>query len=217
MKSVCDLSKSIGDKDGNLYSQKNINELCEKFKNSFSLITADGGFNERNDYNNKERLHHRLFFCEILTALFTQKPGGCFVVKFFDLFTQFSAELVYILSLFYNVSIYKPETSRPTNSEKYIVCTNFAESKELFEFKNRLKSLVNVIFGLDNTSVGIFQSFDGLDTFYSKLADINCKLHTSQVMYIEKNLKLAQRGGTLEGYGIKTGKNSREWMTKYYY
>jgi cap1 methyltransferase len=48
------------------------------------------------------------------------------VVKVFDILTETSIQLIYLLFSFYKeVYIYKPKTSRPTNSEKYIICKYF--------------------------------------------------------------------------------------------
>lgn len=51
-------------------------------------------------------------------------PGGHFVCKTFDLFTPFSVGLVYLLYLcFERISLFKPATSRPANSERCgLVC-----------------------------------------------------------------------------------------------
>ena len=44
----------------------------------------------------------------------------------FDILTDSSIHLIYLLSLCYKeLYIYKPKTSRPTNSEKYIICKGF--------------------------------------------------------------------------------------------
>ncbi len=45
--------------------------------------------------------------------------GGHFVCKTFDVFTRFSAGLLYILHRHFDrLSIFKPHTSRPANSER---------------------------------------------------------------------------------------------------
>ena len=45
--------------------------------------------------------------------------GGHFVCKLFDIFTPFSVGLVYLMyRVFRRVSIFKPVTSRPANSER---------------------------------------------------------------------------------------------------
>ena len=44
----------------------------------------------------------------------------------FDTFTHASIDILYILSSLYEkVYFYKPQTSRPGNSEKYIICKKF--------------------------------------------------------------------------------------------
>ena len=50
--------------------------------------------------------------------------GGNFVCKLFDLFTPFSVGLVYLMNMiFERVAIIKPVTSRPANSERYLIDT----------------------------------------------------------------------------------------------
>lgn len=49
--------------------------------------------------------------------------GGHFVCKFFDVLHEFTADLVWLLyQLFDTICITKPLTSRPANSERYLVC-----------------------------------------------------------------------------------------------
>ena len=55
-----------------------------------------------------------------LNPEFSYFAGGHFVCKLFDLFTPFSIGLVYLMYRIFNkVSIIKPVTSRPANSERY--------------------------------------------------------------------------------------------------
>ncbi len=45
--------------------------------------------------------------------------GGHFVTNLFDVFSDFSVDLIYLMSpVFKSVSIVKPVTSRPANSER---------------------------------------------------------------------------------------------------
>ena len=65
----------------------------------------------------------QLYLCQCLVALSIVRPGGHFVCKLFDVFTPFSAGLVYLMyRAFKLVCIHKPNTSRPANSERYIIC-----------------------------------------------------------------------------------------------
>lgn len=114
------------DGTGNLMNPDNLKHCFDKYKCSMDLITADGGFDFSSDFNNQELISSKLLFCQIAFAIAMQKKGGNFVVKFFDTFTRSSADMIYILSMLYNqVYFVKPNTSRYTNSEKYIVCKDF--------------------------------------------------------------------------------------------
>uniref|UniRef100_A0A673HUF0 Cap-specific mRNA (nucleoside-2'-O-)-methyltransferase 1 n=1 Tax=Sinocyclocheilus rhinocerous TaxID=307959 RepID=A0A673HUF0_9TELE len=87
------------------------------------FLMADGGFSVEGQENIQEILSKQLLLCQFLTAMSVVRPGGHFVCKTFDLFTPFSVGLIYLLYLcFERVSLFKPVTSRPANSERYVVC-----------------------------------------------------------------------------------------------
>lgn len=115
------------DLTGNIYSIKNILDYIIKVgKNTSTIVTADGGIDYSIDYNKQEQLSYRLILCEIVIALSIQVKNGIFVFKIFDLSTQFTVELLYILSKCYKeIIITKPNTSRMANSEKYVICKGF--------------------------------------------------------------------------------------------
>jgi 23S rRNA U2552 (ribose-2'-O)-methylase RlmE/FtsJ len=101
------------------------------------LVTADGGFVWTNE-NYQEQEAYRLILGEIVTALRTQKKGGAFVLKIFETFTNTTVKLLMLLTAFYDsVVVHKPFTSRPSNSERYVVCMGFrgaaAKDIELLE------------------------------------------------------------------------------------
>ena len=74
-----------------------------------------------------------------------QAKGGHFVIKFFETFTESSIKLIEILSQFYkNIFIYKPLTSRSSNSEKYVICESFTLSDEKV-IKKHVTKLVKLL------------------------------------------------------------------------
>jgi cap1 methyltransferase len=75
-------------------------------------------------------------FAQIAYAVCLQRPGGCFVLKIFDIFTKYTVDMLALLaSMYETVYVTKPNTSRIANSEKYVVCRNFLLSKnEVFPF-----------------------------------------------------------------------------------
>lgn len=114
------------DGTGNLYKLDNILAFATHFKNDVNLVTADGGFDFSTNFNKQEQSSLRIIFCEIVTALSIQKKGGSFVCKIYDSYTEVSISYLFLLNILYDkVYITKPVTSRPANSEKYIVCKGF--------------------------------------------------------------------------------------------
>ncbi|KAK6489450.1 cap-specific mRNA (nucleoside-2'-O-)-methyltransferase 1-like isoform X1 [Huso huso] len=87
------------------------------------FLMADGGFSVEGQENIQEILSKQLLLCQFLTGLSVIRTGGHFLCKTFDLFTPFSVGLIYLLHCcFERISLFKPVTSRPANSERYVVC-----------------------------------------------------------------------------------------------
>ena len=88
------------------------------------LVTADGAV--AMDHSSIESEHLPLLRAQILLGLQLLRPGGTLVVKCFEVLQRDTCELVGQLThAFRYVSIIKPNSSRPSNSERYIVCTGF--------------------------------------------------------------------------------------------
>uniref|UniRef100_A0A8D9DPA1 Cap-specific mRNA (nucleoside-2'-O-)-methyltransferase 1 n=1 Tax=Cacopsylla melanoneura TaxID=428564 RepID=A0A8D9DPA1_9HEMI len=114
--------------NGDVYDPENILSLHQFVLKSTKgqgvhFMMADGGFSVEGQENIQEILSKRLYLCQFLVSLFIVRTDGHFVCKVFDMFTQFSAGLLYLLYRSYRqVTIFKPNTSRPANSERYIIC-----------------------------------------------------------------------------------------------
>lgn len=114
-----------------LLSTENLRNLVYEITQSdegkkFDLITADGGFDEEERYDAKETLHFNLILNEIICILLTQKKNGMCVLKVFETFTATTIHLLWLLCSHYtDFEIIKPDTSRPTNAERYVVCSGF--------------------------------------------------------------------------------------------
>ncbi|KAI9308536.1 FtsJ-like methyltransferase-domain-containing protein [Cunninghamella echinulata] len=88
-------------------------------KRGVDLVVADGGFESL-------KKHQHLLLCEIITMLTCLRLGGNFVCKFFDIFDEWTADLLWLLyQLFDSICITKPLSSDPTLSERYIICKGF--------------------------------------------------------------------------------------------
>jgi 23S rRNA U2552 (ribose-2'-O)-methylase RlmE/FtsJ len=122
------------DGTGDLLSLSNYDACCAKYGQQgrqMNFISADGGFDFSSDFNNQEILAQNLIVAEVLYAISLQKYEGSFVLKIFDIFTKVTVDLLQLLCGVYDdVIIFKPNTSRIANSEKYVVCKRFNVSDE---------------------------------------------------------------------------------------
>ena len=116
---------------GDLTTRQSITGF-ERFSKKADLITADGGFVWTNE-NYQEQEAFRLILGEIIAALKIQKTGGTFILKIFETYTDVSIKLMSLLSATYDDTfLFKPYTSRPSNSEKYIICRGFKGVSDKF-------------------------------------------------------------------------------------
>ena len=122
-------------KDGNLFKKENLEYYYNNMFNSVDLVTGDGGFDFSLDFNNQETNSLKLILVQVIYALCIQKKGGNFVLKIFDIFTLPTIQIIFILSSVYdNVYICKPNTSRIANSEKYLVCKNYKHNRNIIKY-----------------------------------------------------------------------------------
>jgi 23S rRNA U2552 (ribose-2'-O)-methylase RlmE/FtsJ len=119
--------KSGVKENGDLYCLENVLSFIKDIgKSQMNIVTGDGGFDYSGDYNNQEQDSIRLIYSEIFLAINLQKKNGVFICKIFDIFSEITQKMLYILYLSYEkICFYKPCISRLSNSEKYIVCYGF--------------------------------------------------------------------------------------------
>jgi 23S rRNA U2552 (ribose-2'-O)-methylase RlmE/FtsJ len=159
------------DGTGNLYHYDNLRYVHDTYNGKIDFITADGGFDFSIDFNKQEENSLNLIFAEICFAITMQKTGGSFVLKVFDTFSSASIEMLYLLSYLYEeVYIMKPSTSRPANSEKYVICLNFRNVPNLSKIKERLLDIFPVIQEKGLTS---FLKIPNNNIFMDKMKEIN--------------------------------------------
>jgi 23S rRNA U2552 (ribose-2'-O)-methylase RlmE/FtsJ len=182
------------DGTGNIYNIQNILFLETQIKpeivvtnepndsHLIDFITADGGFDYSVDFNNQEESSLHLIFSEICFAMMMQKKGGHFILKVFDTFRSSTIELIYLLTYLYeDVIISKPMTSRPANSEKYIICTRFKMVPNINEIKDRICEMYHEVQSNPYTSI-LHVELPNL--FLNKIREINSIFGQSQISTI---------------------------------
>ena len=179
------------DETGDLYNKENLIHYASLFEGDADFITADGGFDFSYNFNKQEQLSYRIILCEIVSALSIQKVGGSFVCKIFDMYTEITQSLIYLLYSFYdNVYITKPNTSRTANSEKYVVCKGFRGIDEYYLTKlyvviDNFKHITN-----NNMFVNQIFKYNFDNEFIKNLTNINTQFYNNQIKSIDKTLSL---------------------------
>ncbi|KAK7072367.1 Cap-specific mRNA (nucleoside-2'-O-)-methyltransferase 1 [Halocaridina rubra] len=182
------------DGDGDVFVPENITNFRSfVLKNSegrgVHFMMSDGGFSVEGQENIQEILSKRLYLCQCLVALGIVRTDGHFVTKLFDVFTVFSIGLVYLMyRCFKYVCLHKPNSSRPANSERYLVCKwkrdNIEDVYEyLFEVNKRLEGLHS---SMDVTELVPLDVLKEDRKFYEYMVNSNDELGFRQLVSLKK-------------------------------
>jgi 23S rRNA U2552 (ribose-2'-O)-methylase RlmE/FtsJ len=181
------------DNRGDLMNPDNLKHCFMKYNGTMDLITADGGFDFSHDFNQQEIVSSKLIMCQIAFAIAMQKQGGHFIIKFFDTFTKFSLDLLFLLSnLYEQVYFIKPNTSRLANSEKYVVCKGF-RLNATEEIVKKFYKIINDITAID--CIYSLFNFDLPYIFINKIEEINAIFGQQQIENIVATLYLIDNTG----------------------
>ncbi|CAG8442974.1 812_t:CDS:10 [Ambispora leptoticha] len=140
------------DGTGDICKEENIREfgriiLDKTMGAGVDLVVADGGIDFRGFEQEQETRMRQLILCQVTTMFLALQQNGEFVLKVFDVFTQFTAGIIWILYRHFKcIRIQKPEPSRPANSERYIICRGLHQSRPtitnyLFDINRKLNDL----------------------------------------------------------------------------
>ena len=176
------------DDTGNCMDVENMFGLVNFIGTEVDFVTADGSINCQDKPDEQESIVTDLHFCEIVTAMNLLAPGGKFVLKVFTFFEHASVCMIYLLNaVFGEVHIFKPATSKPGNSELYIVCLEFMG-------RNAIKDYLPVLH--KNFSENVFDSRnmffvnDIPKSFIDELQDCAYMFTTLQSETIRRNISL---------------------------
>jgi cap1 methyltransferase len=176
------------DGTGNLYTNSNyfIKYVLDVNPGGVNLACADGGFNVKGNEELQETVSTRLILCECYIATRVVKDNYHFVCKLFDTVTQFMADLIYCMSIcFKEIYIFKPLSSRPANSERYLVCKYLIPDKR--EDIAQVLEKVYMTYTENDYVLKIFESLPG--DFEEWLTELNNLSFKNQINVGENILK----------------------------
>jgi 23S rRNA U2552 (ribose-2'-O)-methylase RlmE/FtsJ len=208
---------------GNLYNINDVKNYISKFNGKKAyLVTADGGFDYSSNFNGQEINSCQIIYSECIIALNILRAKGTFICKVFDLFSISMLQILYIIcNCFENMYIYKPETSRPANSEKYLVCMYYKDNLTKINKHNLLKIIEkwnDETFSLSDDYSLIFKNIKIPNNFILKIDEYNKKYIDIQLYYLKNIIELAKNKIEKEQYYniIQNQVNTAiEWCNKY--
>ncbi len=159
--------------NGDVGNIENLLDIEKRVK-PVDLYTHDIG-KPMEDFSKQEEEHIKIQLGAAICGFMTLKKGGAFIGKQFTFFNQLSKDLILIYaSMFNKFYIHKPLTSKPANSEIYLVGIEFKG----FEHRDILLQKL--------------QNFDFkplLDAEYLQLLGAENILYNKQIQYIEESVK----------------------------
>jgi|TARA_B110000259_G_scaffold7006_1_gene7715 23S rRNA U2552 (ribose-2'-O)-methylase RlmE/FtsJ len=182
------------DCNGDLYKIESINEfinnvsLSSNITNCCDFVTADGGFDFSENYNTQENDFIIFLISEIYIIINILKEGGSAVIKIYDIYSRNSMKILYILTLFFEkVFIIKPLSSRPANSEKYILCESFIINDNILsKYKENFKNII------ETKNLNLLDSIIPYK-FIKVITDYNKFYTERQKLYIQNTLILIEK------------------------
>jgi 23S rRNA U2552 (ribose-2'-O)-methylase RlmE/FtsJ len=114
------------DGTGDIYSIENQRSFNEQCIGKVHVFTADGGFDFSEDYSTQEQNVFPLLVASAKIGIQCMAQDGVFILKLFDCFGKPTQYLIRLITYcFKEWILYKPATSRPCNSERYLLCRGF--------------------------------------------------------------------------------------------
>ena len=186
------------------------------------FITADGGFNWKNE-NTQEQEACKLILGQIIGAIKLQKKSGSFVCKLFETYTNASVKILQLLTAFYeNIYVVKPLMSRPSNSEKYVVCSDFKFSPSDKLYVSSIKQLDELLeksFKTKKNIFDIFPNFKPNDDMLATTIVLNNAIANQQFVSINEIVKFIESqnyyGDAYHMYREMQINASKYWISTY--
>lgn len=180
------------------------------------LYSHDAGLDASSDFNQQESMNAKLHLGCALAGFMTLKPGGTFIAKQYTCFETLTWNLMIVYaSLFQELHLYKPLTSRPFNSEIYLVGIGFKG------FTGPLRD--RLLGRLRDFSMAPVLPADSVKIMYADclgtITSFAQHVFTTQAEYIQESIDLFKRYKhdlrTLEKYCASAKKSAQTlWLQK---
>lgn len=117
------------DGTGDIYMRDNQKSFVDLHEVKAHVFTGDGGFDFSTDYENQEKSVYPLLVASAIIGIQVLAQDGVCILKLFDVYSNVTQFFLRLMTLsFREWCLYKPATSRPCNSERYLICRGFRKT-----------------------------------------------------------------------------------------
>ena len=192
--------------------------LAKSMKKDMDVIIFNNDI-KTEDENFIEQAFYLEFVNQAIEILKNLSDGGNAIIKFYDSFTIVTIKLIYILSSFFeDAIIYKPFVSRQSDTDRFLILTNFKNKntdKIIKAFENIIKSkkekenLVDII-----PDIIISREFMNAISFINKKLVNNQQIMINEIIkYIKENNYFGDKYHIFRDRQIESSK----WWIKNFY
>jgi 23S rRNA U2552 (ribose-2'-O)-methylase RlmE/FtsJ len=160
------------------------------------------------DYNKQEEEHTKIFVGALLAGLNIVRKGGCLMVKLYTILEPITISIIAAFSAVFKKSfIYKPITSKPDNSEVYIVGLGYEPNDK---FTNYLMGVLESKYSATEPINLIVEN-----EIYEMIKSAQVSLASIQSEHITRNVQAFLDDTKISVVLIDIEKKKEEWMRLY--
>lgn len=172
-----------------------------------------------NKSSNTENDFVEILIDQVKNIIESQNKNGHLVLKVYDTFTTPTLKLIYLISSMYSeLYIYKPFFSRPSDSEKYIICKNFNVTTTTS--KKIIDNLEKIIKEKGENISDIFLDVELPKEFIDLFKFTNVKLVNQQQILINEIVKYIKDnnyfGDKYHNFRNTQIESTQLWMTNFF-
>lgn len=184
-------------RNGNIMEPENIdsfgNLVHQHVQTGVHLVIGDGTILNDRPNGIKELFTKQFHLSNCVLALSLLRVRGTFISKIFDSFTPFTVGLIYLMyKCFDEIAIIKLNSSRPANSERYLVCRRMKPQTDTI--RDHLYQINKAMANLSDTSSDVIElvALNVLTAdrkFYDYIFERNNSLTTNATLAVRQMLK----------------------------
>lgn len=212
------------EKNGDITSVDNLVDFSNTV-GKVDLVTSDVKFVPREvNFDEEENINKPVQVGHLLATLLCLRVGGVMLLKEFTYFETLSVHCLLLLSkCFDKLYIYKPESSRPANSETYLLGIGFKGVDQ--QTIDGLKSFLTRIRNQNNSQAkpGFYEGVP--KSFFEQINRHSYEIAKKQIAQIERNLQAYEKYHTyyeqgkgwmiLEAFKARKEKAARTWIREF--